>query len=121
MSGRRELLGALVVAELLGELAHEIVERRAQILRQHLDLVLAGAAFQRLLQRVLRRAQRLLDVGDTVVLDRHRERPHARHDLAQRIVGARCLELARQAVQAEICPVSCVNNSGAIISASSAA
>ena len=87
---------------LLGELAHEIVQRRAQIVGELLDLLVAGAAFQRLLERVLRRAQRLVDVGDVAILDGDGERPQAGDDLAQRIVGTGGLELPRDAVQAEI-------------------
>ena len=99
-SGRASCLR--IVAQLLGELAHEIVQRRAQILGELLDLLVAGAAFQRLLERVLRRAQRLVDVGDVAVLDGDGERPQAGDDLAQRIVGAGGLELPRDAVEAEI-------------------
>ena len=66
-----------IVAELLGELSQEIVERRAQILRELLDLLVACAAFQRLLERFLRRAQRLVDIADVAVLDGDRERPEA--------------------------------------------
>jgi hypothetical protein len=53
-----------IVAHLLGELAQEIIQRRAQVLGQLLDLFVAGAAFQRLLEGVLRGPQRLVDVGD---------------------------------------------------------
>ncbi len=93
-----------IVALLLGELAHEVLHRLAQILGELLDLLVAGAALQGLLKRVLRGAQRLVDVGDVAVLDRHRERPQAGHDLAQGIVGARRLELPRHAVEPEILP-----------------
>ena len=111
-----------IVAQLLGKLAHELVQRRAQVLGELLDLLVAGAAFQRLLQRLLRRAQRLVDVGDVAVLDGDRERPQAGDDLAQRVVGARGLQLPRDAVTGrDSGPASGVNNSGAIISASSAA
>ncbi len=82
-----------IVAQLLGELAHEIIQRRAQILGELLDLFVAGAAFQRLLERVLRGAQRLVDIGDVAVLDGDGERPQAGDDLAQGIVGAGGLEL----------------------------
>ena len=85
--------GLRIVAHLLGELAHEIIQRRAQILGELLDLLVAGAALQRLLQRVLRRAQRLVDIGDVAVLDGDGERPQAGDHLAQRIVGAGGLEL----------------------------
>ena len=77
-----------IVAQLLGELAQEIVQRGAQIVGELLDLLVAGAAFQRLLERLLRRAQRLVDIGDVAVLDGDGERPQAGDDLAQRVVGA---------------------------------
>jgi hypothetical protein len=93
-SGRASCCG--IVAQLLGELAQEIVQRGAQIVGELLDLLVAGAALQRLLQRLLRRAQRLVDVGDVAVLDGDGERPQAGDDLAQRIVAARRLELPRR-------------------------
>ena len=52
-----------IVAELLGELAQEIIQRGAQIVGELLDLLVGGAAFQRLLERLLRRAQRLVDIA----------------------------------------------------------
>ena len=91
-----------IVAQLLGELAQEIVQRSAQIVGELLDLLVAGAALQRLLQRFLRRAQRLVDVGDLAVLDGDGERPQAADDLAHRRIGAGRLELPRHAVEAEI-------------------
>ncbi len=93
-----------IVAHLLGELAHVIVHRLAQVLRQLLDLLVGRAAVERLLQRVLRRAQRLVDIGDIAVLDGDGERPHAGDHRAQRIVGVRGLELAGDRAQAEILP-----------------
>ena len=91
-----------IVAELLGELAQEIVQRRAQIVGELLDLLVAGAAFQRLLQRFLRRAQRLVDIGDVAILDGDGERPEAGDDVAQRHIGAGGLKLPRHAVEPEI-------------------
>ena len=91
-----------IVAQLFGELAQEIVQRRAQILGELLDLLVAGAAFQRLLERLLRGAQRLVDVGDVAVLDGDGERPQAGDDLAHGVVGAGGLQLPRDAVEAEI-------------------
>ena len=91
-----------IVAQLLGELAQEIVQRRAQVFRQLLDLLVAGAALQRLLERLLRGPQRLVDVGDIAVLDGDRERPQAGHDLAHGVVGAGGFQLPRHAVEAEI-------------------
>ena len=80
-SGRASCCGLLL--QLLGELAQEIVQRGAQIVGELLDLLVAGAAFQRLLERLLRRAQRLVDIGDVAVLDGDGERPQAGDDLAQ--------------------------------------
>ena len=94
--------GLLIVALLFGKLAQEIIQRRAQILGELLDLLVAGAALQRLLERVLRRAQCLVDVGDVAVLDGDGERPQAGHDLAHRVIGAGGFELPRDAVEAEI-------------------
>src|SRR5579872_3495899 len=91
-----------IVAKLFGELADKIIERRAQILGELLDLFVTGAALQRFLERVLRRAKRLVDIGDVAILDRHRERPHARDNPAQSIVGMRLFELPRDTAQAEI-------------------
>src|SRR5260370_2538690 len=54
----RELLR--IVLELLGERLQELVERRAQLLGQLLDLLVVVAALERLAQRYLRCAQRLL-------------------------------------------------------------
>ncbi len=96
----RQLLG--IVALLFGELADEIIQRRAQVFGELLDLLVAGAAFQRLLERVLRGAQRLVDIGDVAVLDGDGERPQAGDHRAHRVVGAGGLELARDAVEAEI-------------------
>ena len=93
-----------IVLQLLGQLAHEIVERRTQIFGELLDLLVAGAALQCLFQGLLRRAQRLLDVADIAVLDRHRQRPQIADHLAQAIVAARAFELVRHGEQAEILP-----------------
>ena len=84
-----------IVAELLGELAQEIIQRGAQIVGELLDLLVGGAAFQRLLERLLRRAQRLVDVADVAVLDGDGERPQAGDDLALSIVGSRGFQLVR--------------------------
>src|SRR3984885_287400 len=84
----RPCQGLRIVAHLLGELAHEIIQRRAQIVGELLNLLVAGAAFQRLLERVLGRAQRLVDIGDVAVFDGDRERPQAGDNFAQRVVGA---------------------------------
>jgi len=72
----------LFKVEIAGELAHEIVERRAQILGQLLDLFIAGAALQRLAQRLLGVAQRRLRVGNVAVLKADRHRPQPPDDFA---------------------------------------
>ena len=91
-----------IVAQLFGELTHEIIQRRAQVLGELLDLFVAGAAFQRLLERFLRGTQGLVDIGNVAILDGDGERPQAGDDLAHGVVGAGGLELPRDAVQAEI-------------------
>ena len=58
-----------VLAHLLGQRLHELVERGAQLVGQLLDLLVAGVAIERVAQRVLRLAQRLFGVGDIAVLD----------------------------------------------------
>src|SRR5260221_2344266 len=96
----RQLLG--IVAQLLGELAHEIIQRGAQVLGELLDLFVAGAAFQRLLERLLRGTQGLVHIGDVAILDDDRERPQAADDLAHGVVGAGGLQLPRDAEEAEV-------------------
>ena len=91
-----------VLAHLLGERLHELVERRAQLVGQLLDLLVGGAALQRLAQRFLRGAQRRLGVGQHAVLDGHRHRPQPRHDVAQLVVGLRARQLEEDRAQAEI-------------------
>ena len=91
-----------IVALLFGELAHEIVQRRAQVFGELLDLLVAGAALQRLLERLLGGPQRLVDVGDIAVLDGDGERPQRGDDLAQSGIGAGGLQLPRHAVETEI-------------------
>src|SRR5207247_3575899 len=82
----RQLLG--IVAQLLGELAHEIIQRGAQVLGELLDLFVAGAAFERLLERLLRGTQGLVHIGDVAILDDDRKRPQVGDDLAHGVVGA---------------------------------
>ena len=76
-----------ILAHLLGQRLQELVERGAQFVGQLLDLFVAGAAFERLTQRLLRRAQLRFGVGDVAVLDLRRHRPQPLHDFAQMIVG----------------------------------
>ena len=68
--------------------------RGAQIVHQLLDLFVAGAAIERLAERILRlhaAPSRLADMLPSSML--HRHVPHARHDLAQRVVGLACSRL----------------------------
>ena len=64
-SGRGKLLAVLL---LLGHRLHEAIHRRAQLIHELLDLVVAGAAIERLLQRILGVAQRVLRIGNIAVL-----------------------------------------------------
>ena len=80
-----------VLAHLLGQRLHELVERGAQIVGQFFDLFVGRPALQRLAQRLLRGAQRGFGVGELAVFDRHRHAPQPRHDFAQPIVDIRCL------------------------------
>ncbi len=81
---------------------HEFVERRAQIVGEAFDLLVAGAALERLAQSILRVPQRLLRVGNVAVLEIDRHVPHARHDLAQRVVVLGLGQLPEDRAQAEI-------------------
>ena len=58
----RELLG--ILAQLLGQRLHELVERGAQIVGELFDLLVGRAALQRLAQRLLRLAQRGFGIGE---------------------------------------------------------
>ena len=75
-----------VLAQLLGQRLQELVERRPQLIGEPLDLLVAGAAFQRLAQRFLRRAQCLLGIRNAAVLEIDRHVPHARDHIAQLVV-----------------------------------
>ena len=96
----RELLR--VLAHLLGQGLQELVERRAQLVGELLDLLVARAALQRLAQRFLRRAQGLLGIGDAAVLEMHRHVPHARNDVAQLVVALGARQLPEDGAQTEI-------------------
>ena len=93
-----------VLAHLLGQRLHELVERRPQFVHQLLDLFIGGAALQRLAQRVLRRPQRLLGLRDIAVLEEDRHRPQPRHHVAQPVVafGARKLPVDRTQPQIDV-------------------
>src|SRR6266446_6715277 len=96
----RELLR--ILAHLLRQRLHELVERGAQLVGETLDLLIAGAAFERLTQRFFRRAQSLLGIGDAAILQMHGHVPHARDDVAQLIVALGARQLPEDRAQAEI-------------------
>ena len=91
-----------VLAHLLGQRLHELVERRAQFIHQLLDLFVGRAALQRLAQRILRRAKRLLGFRDVAVFQEHRHRPQPRHHVAQAVVGLGARQLPVDRAQPEI-------------------
>src|SRR5690348_10270834 len=91
-----------VLAHLLGQRLHEFVERGPQPIGQLFDLFVAGAAFERLAQSVLRGTQRLLGVGDVSVFDLGRHRPHAIDHSPQIVVGFGPREIPIDRAQAEI-------------------
>jgi len=91
-----------ILAHLLGHGLHEPVERRAKLIGQALDLLLARAPLQSLTERFLRGAQLRLGVGDVAVLDLDRHRPEATHDFAQVVVALGVRELIEDRTQAEI-------------------
>src|SRR2546426_1039596 len=96
----RELLR--ILAHLLRQRLHELVERGTQLVGEPLDLLIAGAAFERLTQRFFRRAQSLLGIGDAAILQMHGHVPHARDDVAQLIVALGARQLPEDRAQAEI-------------------
>ena len=71
----RKLLRILL--HLLRQRLQELVHGGAQIIHQLLELLVAGAALERLAQRLLRLAQRLLGLADIAVLDAARPCPTA--------------------------------------------
>ena len=73
----------LRILQLLHHRLHEAVHRRAELIHQLFQLGIAGAALQRLAQRLLGVAQLRLRVADVAVLELHRHRPHALCDVAQ--------------------------------------
>src|SRR5262245_46001642 len=91
-----------ILAHLLRQRLQELVERGTQLVGEPLDLLIAGAALQRLAQRFLGRAQSLLGIGDAAILEMHGHVPHARDDLAQLIVALRVRQLPEDRAQAEI-------------------
>src|SRR5262245_31111459 len=96
----RELLR--ILAHLLRQRLHELVERGTQLVGEPLDLLITGAALQRLAQRFFRRAQSLLSIGDAAILQMHGHVPHARDDVTQLIVALGARQLPEDRAQAEI-------------------
>src|SRR5262245_23868343 len=91
-----------ILAHLLGQRLQELVERGAQLVGEPLDLLVVGAALQRLAQRFLCRAQRLLGIGHAAVLEMHRHVPHARDHVAQLVVALGARQLPEDRAQTEI-------------------
>ncbi len=92
----------LAFVQLLPHRLHEAIHRRAQLIHQLLDLLVAGAAFERLAQRLLGVAQSGLRVGNVAVLDVDRHRPQPRHHVAQIVVGLGAHQRPEDGAQAEI-------------------
>ena len=91
-----------ILARFLGERLHELVHGGAQIIHQFFKLFVAGAALQRLAQRILCLPQRLFGLRDIAVLDLQGHRPHARDHVAQRVVAFGVAQIEKQRTQAEI-------------------
>ncbi len=96
------LIALLLALHALGELLQKLVERGAQLLGKLLDLLVRGAALQRLAQLLLRRAQIPLGVGEIAVLDAQRHLPEKIGDGEHVRIGARALQAIQRRVQAEI-------------------
>ena len=96
----RELLR--IFPHLLRQRLQVLVHRGAQLIHQLFQLFVAGAAFERLAQGVLRLAQRQFGLRNVAVLELHRHVPHARHHLAQLVVAASVGEVEIDRAQAEI-------------------
>ena len=93
-SGRASCSGFLL--HLLGQRLHELVERGAQVVHQLLELFAAGAALERLAQRLLRGAQVALGLRHVAVFDLRRHLPQPRHHRAQLIVALGAVEVANR-------------------------
>ena len=96
----RELLR--ILPHLLRQRLQVLVHGGAQLIHQLFQLFVAGAAFERLAQRVLRLAQRQFGLADIAVLELHRHVPHARHHLAQLVVALGVGQVEIDRAQAEI-------------------
>ena len=98
--GRRLVLARsallLLALHALGELAQELVHRLAQLVGEALDLLVGGAALQRLAQALLGGAQLALGLGQVAVLDLQRHRPEPVGDLEEVGVVLRAGAAARR-------------------------
>ena len=92
----------LIIFQLLRQSLHVAGHRLAQLVHQLLDLVVAGAARERLLQRGFGVAQRVLRVGHVAVLDGDRHLPEPRRHVAQFVVGFGAHQLPEDRAQPEI-------------------
>ena len=81
----------------LGEFPQEFVHRRAQLLHELVDFLVAGAALERLLERLLRLAKPLLGRRQVAFLDAERDLPEIGNDVAQRVVALGHLEARARA------------------------
>ena len=95
----RELL---IVPQLLLHRLHEAIHRRTQLIHQLLDFLIAGAALERLPQRLLGVAQTGLRVGNVAVFDADRHLPQPRGDFAQIVVALGADQRPEDRTQTEI-------------------
>ena len=92
----------LIVLELLLHRLHEAVHGGAQLVHQLLELLVAGAAVERVAQRFLRGAQGRLRFGNIAVLEADRHRPQPRRYLAQVVVALGAHQRPEDRAQPEI-------------------
>ena len=97
-SGRVKLLR--ILAHFLGERLQELVHGGAQLIHQLFDFFVARAALERLPQRLLRLAQRLLGLRHVSVFELDRHVPQPRDDIAQCVVALCMLEIVIDRTQA---------------------
>ncbi len=90
------------VFQLLRHRLHETVHGGAQLVHQRLDLLVGGAAVERLLQRVFGGAQGFLRIGNVAVLEAHRHLPKPLHDVPQIVVALGSVQRPVDRTQAEI-------------------
>ena len=92
----------LIVLLLLAHRLHVAIHRGAQLVHELLEVLLAGAALERLAQRLLGVAQRRLRVGNVAVLEADRHRPQPPDDVAQIVVGLGANQRPEDRAQPEI-------------------